>query len=60
MNVGGRKSIILILYDDILLICNDAALLHDVKEFLSNTFEIKDTSDASYVLGIVILERLYK
>jgi hypothetical protein len=29
-------------------------LLHDAKKFLSNNFEIKDMSEASYVIGIEI------
>jgi hypothetical protein len=47
--------IILILYvDDILLAANDKSLLHDVKRFLSESFEMKDLGDASYVIGIEI------
>lgn len=46
---------ILVLYvDDILIASNDFSLLHDVKKFLSNTLEIKDMDEASYVIGIEI------
>ncbi|OMO59932.1 reverse transcriptase [Corchorus capsularis] len=55
MKVCGNKFIILVLYvDDILLVTNDAGLLHDVKKFLSNKFEMKDMGEASYVIGIEI------
>jgi hypothetical protein len=55
MKVSGSKFIILILYvDDILLAANDKSLLHDVKRFLSESFEMKDLGDASYVIGIEI------
>lgn len=55
MKVSGSKFIILVLYvDDILLATNDKGLLHDVKKFLSNNFEMKDMGEASYVIGIEI------
>lgn len=55
MKVSGSKFIILVLYvDDILLAANDISLLHDVKKFLSNNFEMKDMGEASYVIGIEI------
>ena len=55
MKVSGSKFIILVLYvDDILLAANDFGLLHDVKKFLSNNFEMKDMGEASYVIGIEI------
>ena len=55
MKVSGSKFIILVLYvDDILLAANDVGLLHDVKKFLSNNFEMKDMGEASYVIGIEI------
>ena len=55
MKVSGSKFIILVLYvDDILLAANDKGLLHDVKKFLSETFEMKDMNEASYVIGIEI------
>ena len=55
MKVSGSKFIILVLYvDDILLAANDISLLHDIKKFLSNKFEMKDMGEASFVIGIEI------
>ena len=55
MKVSGSMFIILVLYvDDILLATNNVAMLHDVKKFLSNNFEMKDMGEASYVIGIEI------
>ncbi|KZV51821.1 hypothetical protein F511_11198 [Dorcoceras hygrometricum] len=52
---SGSKHIFLILYvDDILLATNDIGLLHQIKNFLSRNFEMKDLSEASFVLGIQI------
>ncbi|KAK9128999.1 hypothetical protein Syun_017796 [Stephania yunnanensis] len=53
--VSGSKICFLILYvDDILLATNDKGMLHEVKQFLSNSFDMKDMRDASYVIGIKI------
>ena len=55
MKVVGSKFIILVFYvDDILLAASDRGLLHDVKNYLSSNFEMKDMSEASYVIGIEI------
>jgi hypothetical protein len=44
--------IILVLYvDDILLASSDKNLLHEIKEFLSSNFDMRDLGDASFVLG---------
>ena len=52
---NGSKHIYLVLYvDDILLATNNTCMLHETKRFLSNKFEMKDLSDASFVLGIQI------
>jgi hypothetical protein len=52
---SGSKFVFLVLYvDDILLATNDLGLLHDTKQFLSQNFEMKDSGEASYVLGIEI------
>ena len=40
--------------NDILLATNDKGLLHEVKQFLSKNFDIKDMGEASYVIGIKI------
>ena len=53
--VSGSKICFLVLYvDDILLAANDRGLLHEVKQFLSKNFDMKDMGDASYVIGIKI------
>ena len=53
--VSGSKIIFLVLYvDDILLASNDLGLLHEVKGFLLQQFDMKDMSEASYVIGIKI------
>ena len=52
---SGSKRIYLVLYvDDILLATNDIGMFHETKRFLSKKFEMKDLSDASFVLGIQI------
>ena len=53
--VSGSKICFLILYvDGILLAKNDKGLLHEVKQFLSKNFDMKDMGDASYVISIKI------
>ena len=53
--VSGSKICFLVLYvDDILLATNDKDLLHEVKQFLSKNFDMKDMGEASYVIGIKI------
>ena len=53
--VSRSKICFLVLYvDDILLAANDWDLLHEVKQFLSKNFDIKDIGDASYVIRIKI------
>jgi len=55
LKVSGSKFIFLILYvDDILLATNDLGLLSETKRFLSNNFEMKDMSEAYYMIGIEI------
>ena len=55
LKINGSKFIFLILYvDDILLASNDLGMLHEVKQLLSNHFEMKDLRNASFVLGIKI------
>ena len=50
---NGNSFIILSLYiDDILLVTKDIKLLNKVKTELSEKFEMNDTGEASYVLGI--------
>ncbi|RVW84092.1 Retrovirus-related Pol polyprotein from transposon TNT 1-94 [Vitis vinifera] len=55
LKVSGSKFCFLVLYvDDILLATNDKGLLHEVKQFLSKNFDMKDMGEASYVIGIKI------
>ena len=56
MRVSGNSYIFLVLYvDDTLLASNDSNLLIETKHMLSTHFDIKDLSEASYVLGIKII-----
>ena len=49
------RFIILVLYvDDILLTSNDLNFLFETKQMLTTHFDMKDLSDASFVLGIEI------
>ena len=53
--VSGSKFIFLIRYvDEILLATNDLGLLSEIKNFLSNNFDMKDMGEAYYVIGIEI------
>ena len=53
--VSGSKICFLVLYvDDILLATNDKSFLHEVKQFLSLNFDMKDMGEASYIIGIKI------
>ena len=55
LKVNGSKFIFLVLYvDDILLANSDLKLLRETKSSLSNTFDMKDLGQASFVLGIEI------
>ena len=55
LKVSRSKACFLVLYvNDILLATNDKGLLHEVKQFLSKNFDIKDMGEASYVIGIKI------
>src|SRR5262249_50588519 len=55
LKISGSKFIFLVLYiDDILLASNDMGLLHETKQLLSKTFDMKDLGEASFVLGIEI------
>ncbi|KAJ9671559.1 hypothetical protein PVL29_025321 [Vitis rotundifolia] len=61
LKVSGSKFCFLVLYvDDILLATNDKGLLHEVKQFLSKNFDMKDMSEASYVIGIKIHRDRFK
>ena len=52
-----KNVVFLILYvDDILLIGNDKESMNDIKDWLSRKFEMKYLGNASYVLGIQIIQ----
>lgn len=52
LKVTTSKFIVLVLVDDILLTSIYISLLHETKRFLlSQTFEMKDMDEASFVLG---------
>ena len=53
--VSRSKISHLVLYvDDILLATNDLSTFHEVKQFLSKNYDMKDMGAASYVIGIKI------
>ena len=55
LNVSESKVCFLVLYvDDILLATNDKGLLHEVKQFISENFDMKDMGDTTYVIDIKI------
>ena len=45
--------------DVILFATNDRGLMHEVKQFLSKHFDMKDMDDASYVIGLNIFKDRY-
>ena len=53
---GGGEGVILCLYvDDILIFGNNINVIKEVKDFLSNNFEIKDLGEADVILNIKLL-----
>ena len=53
--VSRSKIYFLVSYvNDILVATDDHGLLHEVKQFLSKNFDMKDIGNASYVIGIKI------
>ena len=53
--VSRSKICFIVLYvDDILLATNDKGLLHEVKQFISKNFDMKDMGEAPYVIDIKI------
>ena len=53
--ITGSKICFLLLYvDDIFFTSNDKEMIHDMKQFLSKTIDMKDMGDVSYVIGIKI------
>ena len=55
---GGGEGVILCLYvDDILIFGNNINVIKEVKDFLSNNFEIKDLDEADVILNIKLLRK---
>jgi hypothetical protein len=53
---GGGNGVILCLYvDDILIFSNNVNVIKEVKDFLSNNFEMKDLGEADVILNIKLL-----
>ena len=53
---GGGEGVILCLYvDDILIFGSSLKVIEEVKEFLSNNFEMKDLEEADVILNIKLL-----
>ena len=50
---GGGEGVILCLYvDDILILGTSLDVIKEVKDFLSNNFEVKDLGEADVILNI--------
>ena len=48
----------LVLYVDVIMLAeNNKGMLHDVKQYLSKNFEMKDMGETSYVIEIEIFSR---
>jgi hypothetical protein len=55
---GGSNGVILCLYvDNILIFGNNVEVIKEVKEFLSNNFEMKDLGEADIILNIKLLRQ---
>ena len=53
---GGGECVILCLYvDDILIFGNNINVIKEVKDFLSNNFEMKDLGETNVILNIKLL-----
>jgi hypothetical protein len=54
---GGGKGVILCLYvDDILIFGTNLNVIKEVKEFLSQNFEMKDLGEADVILNIKLVK----
>jgi hypothetical protein len=51
-----ENSFLILYVDDIFLASSDVNLLLEMKKFLSSNFDMKDLGEASFVLGIEILQ----
>jgi hypothetical protein len=55
---GGGNGVILCLYvDNILIFGSNINVIKEVKDFLSNNFEIKDLGEADVILNIKLLRQ---
>ena len=55
---GGAKGVILCLYvNDILIFGTSLNVIKEVKEFLSQSFEMKDLGEADVILNIKLVKR---
>jgi hypothetical protein len=55
---GGGNGVILCLYvDDILTFGNNIDVIKEVKDFMSNNFEMKDLGKADVILNIKLLRQ---
>jgi hypothetical protein len=55
---GGGNGVILCLYvDDILIFENNIEVIKEVKEFISNNFEMEDLGEADVILNIKLLKQ---
>lgn len=53
MKVSGRKFIFLFSYvADILVASNNIGMLHQINNFLSKNFKMKDMVEVSFIVGI--------
>ena len=52
--MGVKFVFLFYMWMTFLLATNDKGLLHEVKQFLSKNFDMKDMGEASYVIGIKI------
>ena len=53
---GGGEGVILCLYvDDILIFGSSLKVIEEVKDFLSNNFEMKDLGESDVILNIKLL-----
>ncbi|KAL0400284.1 UNVERIFIED_CONTAM: Retrovirus-related Pol polyprotein from transposon RE1 [Sesamum radiatum] len=53
---GSSVAFVVFYVDDILLIGNDVKMLGNTKAWLSTQFSMKDLGEASYILGIKIIQ----
>lgn len=52
LKISGSNFVILICVDDILYANNEIGMLHETKQTLFNTFEMKGLVEVSFVLGL--------